>query len=332
LITKLVSKEKVSLTKMQATKEFAVVVAESESDAVGQAAADAAEKIAACIKAKGVCSVVFGAALPSPGLWEALIEKGVDWKSVIGFQLDEFVGVEADDPRSSRFQLNDSLAKLAPFQAFHFIGAGGDAAEIARLGELMAAHPVDLAFLSIGESGQLGLNDLPNLEASDAYVVVSLSENLRGQMAIAEGHFKSKDDVPKQAVTLSLQQMMKCRQIVAIVTGKRKAAAVKNVTEGAPTAKNPAAFLQKHSDCVMYLDNESASLLKSELAKNSAAPAAAPGSAKGFVIRTFRPGQGWVEVGEAQQKDRSLGTAKMTPMEARKKAMAQKRLDALRKL
>lgn len=317
---------------MQA-KEFAVVVAESESDAVGQAAADAVEKIEACIKAKGVCSVVFGSALPSPGLWEALIEKGVDWKNVIGFQLDEFVGVEADDPRSSRFQLNDSLVKLAPFQAFHFIGSGGDAAETARLGALMAAHPVDLAFLSVGESGQLGLNDPPNLEASDAYVVVSLSEGLRGQV-VHEGHFKSKDEVPKQAVTLSLQQMMKCRQIVAIVTGKRKAIAVKNVTEGAPTAKNPAAFLQKHSDCVMYLDSESASLLKSELAKNGppAVPAAAPGASKGFVIRTFRPGQGWVEVGEAQQKDRSLGTAKMTPMDARKKAMAQKRLDAMRKL
>ncbi len=107
------------------------------------------------------------------------------------------------------------------------------------------------------------------------------------------------------------------------------------MTELAPNVKNPASFLQKHSDAVIYLDSEAASLLKSELAKNGppSAPAPAGGSPnKGFMIRTFRPGQGWVEVGEAQQKDRSLGTAKMTPMEARKKAMAQKRLDAMRKL
>jgi hypothetical protein len=144
--------------------------------------------------------------------------------------------------------------------------------------------------------------------------------------------------------------------------------------KGTPNARNAASFLQKHQDTVMYLDSESASLLKVKFKKKKknnkmrrltdlfgkervgkeqfCCCSSGWRAQRVFdshvrclfcfllfvclVLTTsvcrFRPGQGWVEVGEAQAKDRSLGTAKMTPMEARKKAMAQKRLDVLRKL
>jgi glucosamine-6-phosphate deaminase len=138
--------------------------------------------------------------------------------------------LEQDNPRSCRFQLNDSLAKLAPFLAFHFVNSLGGAEECSRLEQLVAAHPIDVAFVSVGDSGQLGLNDPPNLESAEPYVSVTLSDACRGQV-VHEGHFKTKDEVPKEAITLSLQQIMKSKQIVAVVTGKRKAIAVKNVTE-----------------------------------------------------------------------------------------------------
>jgi len=322
---------------MQAGKEFAVVVASDASDAAAQAAGDALEKIEAAVKARGHANVVFSSQ-SGTAFFEALAAKeGIEWGKIVGFQFEEFVGLPADHPASSRFLLNDALVKLVPFAAFHFIDAVADpAAECARLEALVAAHPIDVAFVGLGEGGQLGLNDPPNLESSAAYVAVQLSEACRGHL-VNEGRFKSKEEVPREAVTLSMQQIMKCSQVVSIVTGKRKAPAVKNVTEGNPSARNPAAFLQKHADAVMYLDHESSSLLKSELSKGSpaaadpAATAAAAAPAKGFVIRTFRPGQGWVEVGDAQAKERSLGTAKMSPMEQRKKALAAKRLAALKK-
>ncbi len=300
-----------------------------------QAAGDALEKIAAAVKARGHANVVFSSQ-SGAAFFEALAAKeGFEWSKIIGFQFEEFVGLAADHPSSSRFLLNDSLVKLVPFSAFHFIEADADpAAECARLGQLVAAHPIDVAFVGLGEGGQLGLNDPPNLESGDAYVPVTLSDACLGHL-VNEGRFKSKEEVPRQAVTLSMQQIMKCTQIVSIATGRRKAPAVKNVTEGNPSVRNPAAFLQKHPDAVLYLEHESSSLLKSELSKigggggGAAAPSAAP--SKGFVIRTFRPGQGWVEVGESQVQERSLGTAKMSPMEQRKKAMAAKRLAALKR-
>jgi glucosamine-6-phosphate deaminase len=326
-----------TLQAMQAVngRELAVVVAADAADAAAQAAGDALEKIEAAVKARGCANVVFSSQ-SGAAFFEALAAKeGIEWGKIVGFQFEEFVGLSADNPASSRFLLNDALVKLVPFSAFHFINAEeAPAAECARLEQLVAAHPIDVAFVGLGDGGQLGLNDPPNLESSAAFVPLQLSEACRGHL-VSEGRFASKEAVPKEAVTLSMQQIMKCRQVLSIVAGKSKAIAVKNVTEGNPSARNPAAFLQKHPDAVMYLDHESSSLLKSELSKSSPAKAAAaaPGGvpAKGFMIRTFRPGQGWVEVGDAQAKERSLGTSKMSPMEQRKKTLAAKRLAALKK-
>lgn len=254
--------------------EFAVVITESEADAIGQAVADGVEKIEKAIKERGTASLVL---YNNTALFEALVAKEVDWAKVVVFQLDEFVGCDAG--HSSGHHINESLAKLAPVKAFHAISPGPGECE--RLGALVTQHPIDLCFLSIGSNGQIGLNDPPNLEIGDAYASFALSQACKTDL-VSDGVFPA-DAVPNEVISMSLQQIMKSRQVIAIVTGKRKAAAVKNITEG-----HSKAVLQKHPDCVAYIDSEAASLLKTELAKNGPPAAAAPNAApnKGFMIRT----------------------------------------------
>ena len=315
------------------TSELAVL---NSDDAPGQAAADAATKINACLKQKNGCNVVFSAGAGQTGFLEALMsDESVAWSKVTGFQLDELSGLEADNAHSKRHFLSENVAKLDHFAAFHFINGGAESTlELERLNELVKSNPIDLVFVGLGESGQLGLNDPPNLKCENAFDLVNLSEPCRAQQAVECG-FDSAKDMPKSAITMGLQQLMRCDRIIVVAIGKAKAVSAKNIAEGTPSIRNPSAFLQKHPDAVIYLDTEAAALLKSEIdKKNPSVMGGGGGGGRGggFILRTFRPGQGWVEVGQDQRTERSLGTGKLTPMEMRKKQMAAKRLAALKKM
>merc|ERR1711991_925180 len=133
---------------------------------------------------------------------------------------------------------------------------------------------------------------------------------------VADGSFEKKEDVPKSAIALSMQQIMKCKKVAAIVTTKKKAIAVKNTMESKPLPNKPASFLK----------SEIAKAPASNAAKQ--APVLPPQGGRGgggFMIRTFRPGQGWVEVGNDVGKSKNVLSGKMSPMAQRKARLAQKK-------
>src|SRR5206468_2595241 len=112
--------------------------------------------------------------------------------------------------------------------------------ECRRLGALIRKHPIDVAFVGIGENGHLAFNDPPaDFETDESYLVVNLDEACRKQQ-LGEGWFRSLDEVPKQAISMSIRQIMKSRAIVCTVPDARKAQAVKNVLEGHVTNLVPA--------------------------------------------------------------------------------------------
>ena len=134
--------------------------------------------------------------------------------------------------------------------------------ECRRLGALIGEAPVDVAFIGIGENGHLAFNDPPaDFQTEDPYIVVSLDEACRRQQ-MGEGWFKTLDEVPKTAISMSIRQIMKARSQVASVPDLRKAKAVHEALEGPVTPAVPASILQKHPDVTLYLDQESASLLR----------------------------------------------------------------------
>ncbi len=189
----------------------------------------------------------------------------IDWSKVTAFHLDEYLGLPETHPASFRKYLKERfIAKVPKLNAFHFVDGEKQQPEeeCARLGELIQQHPIDVAFIGIGENGHLAFNDPPaDFETEQPYFVVTLDDACRRQQA-GEGWFASFDEVPKQAISMGIKQILKSRRLVVSVPDQRKAKAVQCATEGEVDNMCPASILQTHPDCTLFLDAESASLLK----------------------------------------------------------------------
>ena len=192
----------------------------------------------------------------------------LDWHRVTLFHLDEYAGLPITHPASFRLYLWQRFmsALPLPLKERYFIDPEGDLeAECARLNEIIVKHPIDVAFIGIGENGHLAFNDPPaDFETSDPYIVVKLDEACRRQQ-MGEGWFKKFEEVPTQAISMSIKQIMKSKHIICTVPDERKAKAVKGAVEGTITPMAPASILQRHEDATIYLDPPAASLLKQSM-------------------------------------------------------------------
>ena len=187
---------------------------------------------------------------------------GVDWAKVEMFHLDEYVGLPATHPASFRKYLLERLIEPAGITRYHLLYGEADPDEVCRsVGEEIGAAPVDVAFVGIGENGHLAFNDPPaDFETDEPYIVVDLDEACRRQQ-VGEGWFPTLDDVPKQAISMTVKQILKAREIVCVAPDARKAEAVKNCFENEISPQFPASILRTHDNTTVYLDKESASLL-----------------------------------------------------------------------
>lgn len=243
-----------------------VVVSESAGAMAEKAAACAAEAVRAALAARGEARIIVATGASQFGFLAALTAAPrIDWTRVTGFHLDEYVGLSVGHPASFRNYLRARFvgALPAPLRAFHEVdGEAPDlAAECRRLKALLDAGPVDVACVGIGENGHLAFNDPPaDFETEEAYLVVALDEACRRQQ-VGEGWFASLADVPTHALSMSIRQIMKSRQIVCTVPDGRKAEAVRRTVKGPVSAQCPASILQAHKDCTLYVDPASASLL-----------------------------------------------------------------------
>ncbi len=229
------------------------------------AAGVAAETIRRAIAGRGQANVILATgASQFEMLAHLTATRDVDFSRVVMFHLDEYIGLPADHPASFRKYLRERFVeKVGPLKAVHFVN--GDAEdpvrECARLGQLIAAHPIDVACVGIGENGHLAFNDPPaDFQTEQAYLVVSLDEKCRRQQ-LGEGWFQTLDDVPKRAISMSIRQILKSKQIVVTVPDRRKAQAVKDALEGPVAPTCPASILQTRPDCRVCLDEPAASLL-----------------------------------------------------------------------
>lgn len=242
-----------------------VVVCETKPELGRRAAEAGAEKIRQAIARNGAANIVVATGMSQFEMLAELVSApGIDWGRVTGFHLDEYVGMPETHPASFRKYLKERFVDRLPrpLAAFHYINGEHDsAAECGRLGEIIAAHPIDVAFVGIGENGHLAFNDPPADFDTDApYVVVNLDEACRRQQ-LGEGWFATLNDVPGQAISMSIRQIMKSGTILCSVPDARKAEAVRASLDGPVTPQVPASVLQQHGDTTVYLDSSSAALL-----------------------------------------------------------------------
>ena len=240
----------------------------ADKDAMAAAAAAAAEQIKAAIADKGRANIILATGASQFEVLKNLVAaKGIDWSKVVMFHLDEYIGIGSQHPASFRKYLKERFTdRVSGLKAAHFVDGDTEdpQAECDRLGEIIAAHPIDTALVGIGENGHLAFNDPPaDFETEAAYIVVDLDEKCRRQQ-LNEGWFRTLDDVPAQAISMSIRQIMKCRSIICSAPDERKAEAVKAAVQGQVTNMCPSSILQEHDNCTLYLDEPAASLLSKQ--------------------------------------------------------------------
>ena len=228
------------------------------------AAAQAAAVIVTAIVERGQARIIAATGASQFEFLQALVgHPEIDWSKVEMFHLDEYIGLPITHPASFRKYLRERFIEPAGLTNYHLIDGQADPQEVCRdLGKKISAAPIDVAFVGIGENGHLAFNDPPaDFETEAPYLVVNLDEACRRQQ-LGEGWFPTFDDVPKQAISMSVKQIMKSRQIVCVVPDARKAQAVRDCLEGPIDPAYPASILRRHDHAVIYLDPASAGLLK----------------------------------------------------------------------
>ena len=243
-----------------------VYIGNDKQDMASAAAAMAADRVRKAIAEKGEARIIVATGASQFEFLEAFVkEPGIDWTKVTGFHLDEYVGLPASHKASFRGYMRERFVAKTPQPLKAFNEVNGEAAspdaEIERLEKLLRAAPIDVACVGIGENGHLAFNDPPaDFDTNRAYLVVDLDEKCRMQQ-VGEGWFASLEDVPKQAFSMTIKQIMWSKAIVCTCPDTRKAEAVKGALEGPVTNMLPSSIMQMHPDCGMFLDPGSASLL-----------------------------------------------------------------------
>jgi glucosamine-6-phosphate deaminase len=192
--------------------------------------------------------------------------QGIDWKKTELFHLDEYVGISENHPASFRKYIFERIINKIHLGKFNLIKGDTQSPEIEckRMGLLISKAPIDIAFVGIGENGHLAFNDPPaDFKTEEPYIIVKLDEQCRKQQ-VNEGWFKSIEDVPQMAISMSIQQIMKAENIICVCPDKRKAKAVRDcLSTDLPISPNyPASILKQHKSGFCFLDRDAASLLK----------------------------------------------------------------------
>ena len=238
---------------------------DNKADIGAAAAQHAAHSIRSALESKNAANIILATGASQFDMLAALVQaRDIDWSNVTMFHLVEYIGLDITHPAGFRKYLRERFVnQVSPLKAVHFVNGDADdpQQECNRLNQIIAEHSIDAALVGIGENGHLAFNDPPaDFDTQQPFIVVDLDDACRRQQ-LGEGWFKTLDDVPKQAISMSIKQIMKSKILIVTVPGQRKAQAVKNVLEGPVNNACPASMLQNHPHCKIFLDAPAASLL-----------------------------------------------------------------------
>jgi glucosamine-6-phosphate deaminase len=229
-----------------------IVISQTADDLGRRAAQQAAEVIKAAIADHGEARIVLSTGASQFETLKYLVEEDIDWKKVEMFHLDEYVDLPITHPASFRKYLKERFVDKTGVKKAHFVD--GTPEGIERLTAELRSAPIDLGLIGIGRNSHIAFNDPPaDFDTRVAYLVVTLDEACRNQQ-VAEGWFAGFDDVPKQAVSMSVWQIMQCKTIISAVPHEEKAWAVAAALRSELTNKVPASMLKTHGDYTLYVD------------------------------------------------------------------------------
>lgn len=196
------------------------------------------------------------------GMYKELIrmhkEEGLDFSKVVSFNLDEYIGIDYDNPNSYHYYMKENLFDHINIPSEHtFIpdGNSDNLEEICRMYDRLieVKGGIDLQILGIGANGHIGFNE-PAEELNYGTTVVDLDERTIKDNA---RFFNSIDEVPRKAITMGIGTIMKAKKIILLANGKNKAEAISKLVKGTKiTTKVPATLLLLHPDVTVIVDEE----------------------------------------------------------------------------
>lgn len=201
------------------------------------------------VQAKGHANLILATGASQFAFIEAIKTLQIDWGKITVFHLDEYKDLPETHPASFRKYLKERILDVVkPFQV-HYINGGTKEIdrEVARYEELLKAVTVDVACIGIGENGHIAFNDPEVADFNDPKLVkiVQLDDISRRQQ-LGEGWFSTLEEVPGEAISLTIPAIMRCKVISCMVPDKRKANAVYNTLNAQISTACPATILRRH--------------------------------------------------------------------------------------
>jgi len=239
------------------------VEAYESTEAMGKAAAEsAAESLRALAARSDTVAVIFATGASQMSTLEALTSiPGLPWDKVVGFHMDEYLGIPDDHRASFRRYLRERLTSKVKMRQFYGVdGTSGNPEETCRkYAELLRQYNPQLCLLGIGENGHLAFNDPAeaNFEDPQDIRIVSLDDQCR-QQQVNEKWFDSLAEVPKQAITLTIPTLLRVPRLISSVPGERKAHIVYRTLTEEISTHCPATIMRNHANTTVYLDPASA--------------------------------------------------------------------------
>jgi glucosamine-6-phosphate deaminase len=229
------------------------------------AALDIKNKFCELLKQKEEINVIFAAAPSQNDVLKSLtLDKDIEWHRINAFHMDEYIGLSKDAPQGFGNFLKEHIFGLVPFKSVNYIDctAANPEKEAERYSKILAENPTDVVIMGIGENGHIAFNDPPVADFNDKALVkpVKLDEICRNQQ-VNDGCFKSIDEVPTHALTLTVPALVRAPYLFCIVPAPTKANAVKETLTGSIDEHCPASILRTQDNAILYLDKDSSALI-----------------------------------------------------------------------
>jgi glucosamine-6-phosphate deaminase len=223
------------------------------------------ERINQLLEEQSFVNIIFAAAPSQNEFLDALTQNtSVNWECINAFHMDEYIGLPENDPAAFSSFLKGKIFNYLPFNSVNLINgnAVNTKAECMRYAELLLKYPPDIICMGIGENGHIAFNDPHVADFNDPLQVKVVSLDLAcRQQQVNDGCFSTLHYVPTHAITLTIPALMEGKYIYCIVPGEKKARAVYNTLHAQITEKHPSTILRKHTDAILFLDEDSGSLL-----------------------------------------------------------------------
>jgi len=232
------------------------IVVSKDAVTLGENAAKfVAERLHEVIQEKGEARIVLSTGASQLTTLEALLKLEVDWSKVTMFHLDEYVDLPETHVASFRKYLKERFINKINLKKAYLVD--GTAAGIPAMTTALREAPIDIGLIGIGENGHIAFNDPPaDFDTKEAYIIVDLNDTCKAQQ-VGEGWFATLNDVPKQAVSMTVYQILQCNAIVSCVPYAVKADAIQKTLENAPTNLVPATVMKAHPDFTLFVDSDS---------------------------------------------------------------------------